>query len=122
MHCGSRSRDRTGENSDGFEIEAADNMDDTAGKHPEVQRSDSDESPDHDVDMKNKTTLQVEEWLKENSGHDCFQTVIRRSVVAEKSTIAHVPLPKFSRGVIATQDYRAVAYELLRDLEGEQDE
>ena len=105
----------------GFEIEAADNMDEQL----ESIRKFNDRIRMKvliTMRQKNKTTLQVEEWLKENSGHDCFQTVIRRSVVAEKSTIAHVPLPKFSRGCIATQDYRAVAYELLRNLEGEQDE
>ena len=105
----------------GFEIEAADNMDEQL----ESIRKFNDRIRMKvliTMRQKNKTTLQVEEWLKENSGHDCFRTVIRRSVVAEKSTIAHVPLPKFSKGCIASQDYRAVTYELLRDLEGGQDE
>lgn len=65
----------------------------------------------------NKTSLQVEEWLKVSSGQECFETAVRRSVVAEKATMAHLPLPKFSRNGIATKDYRNVVDELLRDME-----
>lgn len=68
--------------------------------------------------QRNQTSLQVEEWLKETSGYDCFKTAIRRSVVAEKSTIAHMPLPKFSRNGIATKDYREVTEELIEEMEG----
>lgn len=105
----------------GFEIEAADNMDEQLET---IQKFNGKIRKKVLITMrqKNKTTLQVEEWLKENSGHDCFQNIIRRSVVAEKSTIAHVPLPAFSKGCIASQDYREVTYELLRDLEDRQNE
>lgn len=65
---------------------------------------------------KNQTTLQVEEWLKTQSGHDCFATAIRRSIIAEKSTVAQVPLPKFSKNCIVTQDYRAATYELMKEV------
>ena len=65
----------------------------------------------------NKTSLQVEEWLKVSSGQECFETAVRRSVVAEKATMAHLPLPKFSRNGIATKNYRNVVDELLRDME-----
>ena len=105
----------------GFEIEAADNMDDQLETirrfNPKIRKKVL-----ITMRQKNKTSLQVEQWLKENSGHDCFKTIIRRSVVAEKSTIAHVPLPIFSQGCIASKDYRAATYELLKELEGEQDE
>ena len=68
--------------------------------------------------QKNKTSLQVQEWLNVSSGQECFATAIRRSIIAEKATMAHLPLPKFSRNGIATKDYREVVQELLTDMEG----
>lgn len=56
--------------------------------------------------QKNKTSLEVEEWLKADSGFDMFVTPVRRSIVAEKSTTAMMPLPKFSKRGIVSQDYR----------------
>ena len=56
--------------------------------------------------------------MKASSGQDCFQTAIRRSIVAEKATMEHVPLPKFSKSGIVAKDYREVAEELLKDMEG----
>ena len=84
----------------GFEIEAAANMDSQLTSFRRI----------------NQTTLQVEEWLKTQSGHDCFATAIRRSIIAEKSTVAQVPLPKFSKNCIVTQDYRAATYELMKEV------
>lgn len=66
--------------------------------------------------QKNQTSLQVEEWLNVSSGQECFVRAIRRSIVAEKATMARLPLPKFSKGCIVTQDYRCVAGELLKDM------
>ena len=68
--------------------------------------------------QKNKTSLEVEEWLKTESGFDMFVTPIRRSIVAEKSTTAMIPLPKFSKRGIVSQDYRCVVHELLKEMEG----
>lgn len=65
--------------------------------------------------QKNKTSLEVEEWLKNESGFDMFETSVRRSIVAEKSTTAMMPLPKFSKHGIATEDYRSVVEELIRE-------
>ena len=99
----------------GLEIEAAANMNDQL-------ESLKDFNPDIHMKVlmtmrqKNQTTLQVEEWLKTQSGHDCFATAIRRSIIAEKSTVDHVPLPKFSKNCIVTQDYRAVTYELMKEV------
>lgn len=99
----------------GFEIEAAANMNDQL-------ESLKDFNPDIHMKVlmtmrqKNQTTLQVEEWLKTQSGHDCFATAIRRSIIAEKSTVDHVPLPKFSKNCIVTQDYRAVTHELMKEV------
>lgn len=72
--------------------------------------------------QKNQTSLQVEEWLKENE--DCFTTAVRRSVIAEKATMARKPLPKFSKSCIVTQDYRNVVYEILKEgrTGGEEDD
>lgn len=99
----------------GFEIEAAANMDSQLASFRSV-------NPDIRMKVlmtmrqKNQTTLQVEEWLKTQSGHDCFATAIRRSIIAEKSTVAQVPLPKFSKNCIVTQDYRAATYELMKEV------
>lgn len=68
--------------------------------------------------QKNKTSLEVEEWLKAESGFDMFVTPVRRSIVAEKSTTAMIPLPKFSKCGIVSQDYRCVVHELLKEMEG----
>lgn len=66
------------------------------------------------MQQKNKTTTQVAEWTA--AEFDCFNTVVRRSVVAEKSTIAHLPLPAFAKHCIATRDYREVTNELIKEV------
>lgn len=101
----------------GFEIEAIDNMqeqiEDLRSINPDIRTKVL-----MTMRQKNQTSLQVEGWLKETSGHDCFTTAVRRSIIAEKATMAHVPLPKFSKGCVVTQDYKNVVYELLKDMEG----
>lgn len=67
--------------------------------------------------QKNKTSLEVEEWLRTESGFEMFETSIRRSIVAEKSTTALMPLPRFSKRGIVSQDYRAAVDELIREEE-----
>lgn len=44
-------------------------------------------------------------------------TAVRRSIIAEKATMQRVPIPKFSKNCIVTQDYRNVVTELLKDME-----
>lgn len=61
----------------------------------------------------NKTTAQTEEWLKTESGYECFKTTVRRSIMAEKSTISHLPLPASTKRSPVTQDYRAVVEEII---------
>ena len=56
--------------------------------------------------------------MKADSGFDMFVTPVRRSIVAEKSTTAMIPLPKFSKRGIVSQDYRCVVHELLKEMEG----
>lgn len=101
----------------GFEIEAIVNMEeqleDLRGFNPDIRMKLL-----MTMRQKNMTSLQVEEWLKASSGQDCFQTAIRRSIVAEKATMERVPLPKFSKSGIVAKDYREVAEELLKDMEG----
>ena len=65
---------------------------------------------------KNKTSLEFEDWLKDASGYDVFVTPVRRSVIAERATIAMQPLPKFSPRCITSQDYRNIVHELLREV------
>lgn len=98
----------------GFEIEAVDNL---------AEQLDGIGQINDRIEMKllmtmrqkNKTSLQVQEWLETGSGYECFQTAIRRSITAEKSTMAHLPLPVFSKRGAATQDYREVTHELMAE-------
>lgn len=68
--------------------------------------------------QKNKTSEQMEQWIHKEFGQDCFRTAIRRSVVAEKSTIARKPLPKYSKNCTVSQDYRQLTEELMKEMEG----
>ncbi|MGB8452761.1 MAG: ParA family protein [Anaerocolumna sp.] len=99
----------------GFEVDALDNIIEQIEDLKQF-------NPNLDIKMlmtmkqKNKTTLEAEEWLKNN--HNAYKYSIRRSVVVEKSTYVFMPLPKFSKNGIVTQDYREVVAELLQDTEG----
>lgn len=101
----------------GYEIEALQNLeeqvDDLRDINPDIRIKGL-----MTMRQKNKTSLEVEEWLKNESGFDMFNTPIRRSIVAEKSTTALMPLPKFSKRGIVTQDYRNMVHELLKEMEG----
>lgn len=67
--------------------------------------------------QKNKTSLDTEEWLKDSSGFDVFVTPVRRSIIAERATMALLPLPRFSKQCIVTQDYRNIVHELMKEQE-----
>lgn len=101
----------------GFEIEAITNMDeqleDLRSLNPKIHMKIL-----MTMRQKNQTSLQVEEWLKASSGQECFNTAVRRSIMAEKATMARIPLPKFSRNGIVTKDYREVTEELIKEMEG----
>lgn len=101
----------------GFEIEAITNMEeqleDLRGLNERIRMKIL-----MTMRQKNQTSMQVEAWLKEASGQDCFVTAVRRSIVAEKATMQRVPLPKFSKNCIVSQDYRNVVTELMKDMEG----
>lgn len=99
----------------GFELEAITNMDEQL----EDLRSLNDRIRMKvlmTMRQKNKTSLQVQEWLNVSSGQECFVTAIRRSIIAEKATMAHIPLPVFSKNGVVTKDYREVVRELMEDL------
>ena len=68
--------------------------------------------------QKNKTSIEVEQWLRKESGFVMFGTVIRRSIVAEKATTAMLPVPVFAKKGIVSQDYRAAVAELVCEMEG----
>lgn len=99
----------------GFEVEAAENM---------KEQLESFERINPGIRMKvlmtmrqnNKTTAQVEEWLHTSSGHECFETSVRRSIIAEKSTVAHIPLPVFSKSCVVTKDYRDICKEIIKEV------
>lgn len=67
--------------------------------------------------QKNKTSMEFEEYLRTISGLEMFKTPVRRSIMAEKATIAMTALPEFSKRSIVTQDYRSVVRELLEEME-----
>ena len=101
----------------GYEIEALQNLEEQIEDLKDI-------NPDLRIKalmtmrQKNKTSLEVEEWLKTESGFDMFVTPIRRSIIAEKSTTAMMPLPKFSKRGIVSQDYRCVVHEIIKEMEG----
>lgn len=100
----------------GFEIEAITNMEEQL---EDLRGYNSDVTLKVLMTMRqgNMTSRQVEEWLKEKSGYECFQTAVRRSIIAEKATMEGEPLPEFSKYGIVTKDYREVVEELLHDVE-----
>ena len=99
----------------GFEIAAIENMLEQIGDLNQI-------NPDIQVKVlmtmrqKNKTSLDVEAWLKDHPEYNCFTTAIRRSVIAEKSTMECVPLPKFSKRCATTEDYRNTVYEIMKEV------
>lgn len=64
--------------------------------------------------QKNKLTEQIEQFFKEE--YDMFETVIRRSVIVEKSTAAFLPLPRVSRNSAVTKEYKSLVDEILEVL------
>lgn len=65
---------------------------------------------------KNKTALQVEEWLRTESGYKCFNTIVKNSIAAENSTIAFKPLPEYSKRSVTTKDYWRVVEQVIQEL------
>ena len=65
--------------------------------------------------QKNKTSIEFEQWMREESGFDIFMAAVRRSVVAEKATIEMKVLPDFSKKCIVSQDYREIVRELIEE-------
>lgn len=65
--------------------------------------------------QKNKTTLEFENWMKEQSGFEMYETPVRRSIVVEKASMAMQPLPAFAKNSIAAKDYRQIVEELLQE-------
>lgn len=100
----------------GYEIEALQNLEEQVEDLMDI-------NPDLRIKglmtmrQKNKTSLDVEEWLKADSGFDMFETSIRRSIVAEKSTTAMMPIPKFSKNGIVSKDYRCIVQEIMKQME-----
>ena len=100
----------------GYEVEAVDNLLEQVEDLKEL-------NPDLRIKMlmtmrqKNKTSLEMEQWLHEQYGWNVFGIPIRRSIIAEKASMRMTVLPKFSRNGIVTQDYRGIVRELLEEVE-----
>lgn len=67
--------------------------------------------------QRNKTSDEVKEWLDMESGFDMLEKAVRRSIVAEKSTTALLPVPKFSKNGAVSEDYRCVVEEIIKEME-----
>lgn len=97
----------------GFEIDALGNLEEQVEElqdmNPKLKIK-----PLMTMRQKNKTSLEVEEWLREEYGTDMFKTTIRRSIIAEKATTAMKPVPVFSKKGIVTQDYREMVKEIVK--------
>lgn len=99
----------------GYENEALHNLEEQVEDLKEV-------NPDLTIKVimtmrqKNKTSLDMELWLHEEYGWYMFGVPIRRSIIAEKASMAMKPLPEFSRRGIVTQDYRTMVEELVREV------
>ena len=65
--------------------------------------------------QKNKTSMEMEAWLRGEYGQRMYDATVRRSVIAEKSSMAMQPLPEFSKRGIVTQDYREIVEEIMRE-------
>lgn len=98
----------------GFENEALYNLEEQVDDLKELNQ-DLDIKILMTMRQKNKTSLDMEEWLHEEYGFYMFTAPVRRSIVAEKASMAMRPLPDFSRRGIVTQDYRSVVEELVRE-------
>lgn len=98
----------------GFEIDALGNLEEQVEElrdmNPRLKIK-----PLMTMKQKNKTSLEVEEWLREEYGTDMFKTTIRRSIIAEKATTAMKPVPVFSKKGIVTQDYREMVKEIVKN-------
>ncbi len=101
----------------GYEVEAIDNLleqvEDLKGLNPDLKIKML-----MTMRQKNKTSIEMEQWLHEQYGWNVFRIPVRRSIIAEKATIRMTVLPKFSRNGIVTQDYRNVVEELIEEMEG----
>ena len=98
----------------GFENEALYNLEEQVDDLKELNQ-DLDIKILMTMRQKNKTSLDMEEWLHEEYGFYMITAPVRRSIVAEKASMAMRPLPEFSRRGIVTQDYRSVVEELVRE-------
>lgn len=67
--------------------------------------------------QKNRTSMEMEEWLRGEYGQNMYATPVRRSVIAEKSSMAMLPLPEFSKRGTVTQDYRSIVGEIIREAQ-----
>lgn len=65
--------------------------------------------------QKNKTSMEMETWLRGEYGRNMFVTPVKRSVIVEKSSMAMLPLPEFSKRGTVTQDYRSIVEEIMRE-------
>lgn len=99
----------------GFENEALRNLEEQVEDLREV-------NPELEIKVvmtmrqKNKTSIDMETWLHKEYEGKMFETSVRRSITAEKATMAMEPLPEFSPKGIVTQDYQSIVRELLEDF------
>lgn len=62
---------------------------------------------------KNDVNIQGEELLRNNKEYKMFNTHIRRTVKADESTFANVPILEYSKRCGAAKDYKSLVEEYL---------
>ena len=62
---------------------------------------------------KNEVNIQGKELLRNNKEYKMFNTHIRRTVKADESTFANVPILEYSKRCAAAKDYKALVEEYL---------
>ena len=60
---------------------------------------------------KSKAHQEVVDWIRQSA--PCFKTQIRRALIGEKYSVAHMPLPEYSPRSGVTQDYMALTREIM---------
>lgn len=67
---------------------------------------------------KSLTSAMAQKWLREESGQEVYDTVIRHSKQVKPSTISHKPITEYSIRSAAGQDYKRFTCEFLEKMEG----
>lgn len=71
------------------------------------------------VDVRTVNDTKVPELLKDQLGQNAYDTFIRETVQVKEAEAEHVPPPIYAPGATATEDYEALAAEILTEQTNE---